>query len=173
MSKILIVVDMLNDFVDPDGALFFESGASIVPAVKRRIVAHRAEGNKIIYINDAHDKDDKEFDRFPPHAIAGTWGAEILAELVPEKADIVITKKRYSGFYGTNLDVHTVHALDAEVEVVGVATSICIMDTVGGLANRDIPVTVPADAVSDFDQVAHRFALSRMASIYGANVTGL
>lgn len=171
MAKILIVVDMLNDFVHGDGALFFEAGAGIIPAVKKRIAAHRAAKNKIIFINDAHDKDDKEFDRFPPHAIKGTWGAEIIDELAPEESDIVIPKKRYSGFYMTSLDVHTVYSLVDEVEVVGVCTSICVMDTVGGLANRDIKTTVPADAVSDFDIFAHNAAIKRMAAIYGATIT--
>lgn len=175
MTKVLIVVDMLNDFVHGDGALFFEAGNAIIPAVKRRIAAHRADGSKIIYINDAHDKDDKEFERFPPHAIKDTWGAEVVDELAPVRGDVVIPKKRYSGFYGTNLDVHTVHSLidKNEIEVIGVCTSICVMDTVGDLANRDIKATVPADAVADFNPAAHVAALDRMAAIYGADVTGL
>ncbi len=170
--KVLIVVDMLNDFVHGEGALFFESGASIIPAVKKRIAAHRAIGSKIIYINDAHDKDDKEFDRFPPHAIEGTWGSQIIDELAPEANDIVLNKTRYSGFYGTNLEGHLLVTSDA-VEVVGVCTSICVMDTVGGMANRDIKSIVPADAVADFDPAAHMAALNRMGAIYGADVTGL
>ena len=173
MAQILIVVDMLNDFVHGDGALFFEAGAGIIPAVKRRIAAHRAYGNKIIYVNDAHEKDDKEFDRFPPHAIKGTWGADVIDELAPGYVDVVISKKRYSGFYGTNLDVYTVHSLADGVEVVGVCTSICVMDTVGGLANRDIKTLVPADAVADFDPVAHTAALNRMDAIYGAIISKL
>ena len=172
--KILIVVDMLNDFVHEKGALFFQTGADIIPAVKKRIAFHRANESRIIYLSDAHDKDDKEFDIFPPHAIEGTWGASIIDELAPEKGDVVIPKKRYSGFYNTNLDVHTSYApLVDEVEVVGVCTSICVMDTVGGLANRDIKTVVPADAVADFDPAAHVAALNRMGSIYGANTVGV
>lgn len=171
--KILIVVDMLNDFVHEDGVLFFQAGADIISTVKKRIDAYRAAGDRIIFINDAHDKDDKEFDRFPPHAIAGTWGAKVIDDLALEEGDIVLTKKRYSGFYDTELEVYTLHSTGDEVEVVGVCTSICVMDTVGGLANRDIPTTVPADAVADFDNEAHNFSLKRMGAIYGANITGV
>ena len=58
----------------------------------------------------------------------------------------------------------------SEAEVVGVCTSICVMDTVGGLANRDYRSTVPIKGVADFDPEFHEFALKRMKQLYGANV---
>ena len=44
------------------------------------------------------------------------------------------------------------------------------MDTVGGLANRDYPVTVPQQGTADFDPAFHQFALKRMKRTYGANI---
>ena len=58
-----------------------------------------------------------------------------------------------------------------EIEVVGVCTSICVMDTVGGLANRDYKITVPVKGVADFDPEMHQFSLKRMEKIYGADVS--
>ena len=57
-----------------------------------------------------------------------------------------------------------------EVHVVGVCTSICVMDTVGDLCNRDYDVTVYSKGVSDFDIKAHQFSLERMEKIYGVNI---
>jgi nicotinamidase-related amidase len=54
--------------------------------------------------------------------------------------------------------------------VVGVCTSICVMDTVGGLANRDYRTVVPRGGVADFDVQAHEQALSRMDRLYGATI---
>ncbi len=174
MKKALIVVDMLNDFVHKDGALFFQQGADIIESVRKRIEAHRAEENLIIFLCDAHAKDDKEFDRFPPHAIENTTGADIVKEIATAGADYghYISKTRYSGFYGTALNTKlTFHAPFAEIEVVGVCTSICVMDTVGGLANRDYDnIVVPLNAVADFDNQAHHSALARMGTLYGAEV---
>jgi nicotinamidase/pyrazinamidase len=177
MNKVLIVVDMLNDFVHKDGVLFFPTGAEIIPAVKKRIEAHRAEESVIIFLCDAHAEDDKEFERFPAHAIKKTWGAGVVVELVEaiggyEKLEF-ISKTRYSGFYGTSLDTKLASIGPDEVEVVGVCTSICTMDTVGGLANRDYKVVVPLNAVADFDNQAHHSALARMATLYGAEITML
>lgn len=45
-----------------------------------------------------------------------------------------------------------------------------VIDTVGGLVNRDYAVQVPGNGVADFDQHAHAAALQRMQKIYGAKI---
>lgn len=59
------------------------------------------------------------------------------------KKDLVIKKTRYSGFYETELDAVLKGNLIDKVEVVGVCTSICVMDTVGvekeGLQGESLP----------------------------------
>jgi nicotinamidase-related amidase len=107
---------------------------------------------------------------FPKHCVKGTRGAEIIDELSVKENDIIISKTRYSGFYDTNLDKVLKDKKIEEVEVVGVCTSICVMDTVGDLRNRDYPVIVRKDGVADFDEEAHLFSLKRMEKIYGAKV---
>ena len=167
----LIVVDMLNDFVDEKGALYCgQSAREIIPFVKSRVEACRTGECLVIYLQDSHAEDDKEFEKFPPHSVTGTWGHEIIPELAPKEGDIVIQKRRYSGFFETQLgDLLEKHQIQ-DVEVVGVCTNICVMDTVGDLANRDLNVTVPKAGVADFDQEFHEFALNRMDKIYGAKI---
>jgi nicotinamidase/pyrazinamidase len=170
-GKALIVVDMLNDFMDARGVLYCGDDArKIIPFVQERLAFYRQNGDPVIYLQDAHDGNDKEFEKFPPHCVAGTWGSAIIPELKPQTGEKIIPKKRYSGFYGTDLEnVLTAAGVD-EVEVLGVCTAICVMDTVGGLANRDYAVTVPTQGVADFDPRMHEFALQRMQRLYGANV---
>jgi nicotinamidase/pyrazinamidase len=171
-KRALIIVDMLNDFVRPDGALY--CGPTIDPIVtpiKERLEFMRQSNDAVvIYLCDAHDENDKEFDRFPKHAVKGTEGAEIVSELAPGKRDYVQFKTRYSGFYGTDLDVILKSEGVTSADVVGCCTSICVMDTVGGLANRDIEVIIPKNQVADFDQGAHVAALARMEALYGAKL---
>ena len=169
-QRALIVSDMLNDFADEKGTLYFESAREIIPFVKDRIEDFRNTGDPVIYLQDSHSEDDKEFEKFPKHAVEGTWGSEVLPALAPRQGDVVIQKKRYSGFFETELaDVLKEHNI-RHVELVGVCTSICIMDTVGGLANRDYHVTVPRAGVADFDPEFHEYALKRMDKIYGAKI---
>jgi nicotinamidase/pyrazinamidase len=168
---VLIIVDMLNDFLDPKGALYCgETAPEIVPFIQRRLNQQRKAGQAVIFLQDAHDPDDAEFERFPPHCIAGTWGSEVIPALKPLAGETVIPKKRYSGFFHTDLDDHLQGLGAKAAEVVGVCTSICVMDTVGGLANRDYAIVVPEAGVADFDAEMHRFALKRMARLYGAQI---
>ncbi len=167
----LIVVDMLNDFVDEKGALYCgQSAREVIPFVRLRLDAHRRAGSLVVYLQDAHAKNDREFEKFPPHCIAGTWGSQIIDVLAPKSGEHVLPKTRYSGFYGTDLEQILAEYGPDEVEVVGVCTSICVMDTVGGLANRDYQTVVPQAGVADFDDEAHRQALNRMERLYGAAI---
>ena len=177
MNRVLIVVDMLNDFAHKNGTLFFQFAENIIPAVADRVQDYMKFRDKIIFLCDNHDKDDKEFNMFPEHAVKDTWGAKVVDELfrlivkhpeVPADNIEYIRKKRYSGFYGTSLAAELNILKPDEVEIVGVCTSICVMDTVGGLANRDYKTIVPVKAVADFDNDAHKFALNRMEKLYGA-----
>ena len=172
LKKAIIIVDMLNDFVDENGALYCgDTARSIIPFIQERIMSYRDRKELVIYLQDSHDEDDKEFEKFPKHSVAGTWGSEVIPELSPQAGETVMPKKRYSGFYGTELENVLSSAGIAEVEVVGVCTSICVMDTVGGLANRDYKTTVPVKGVADFDPEMHQFSLQRMEKIYGADVS--
>jgi len=171
-KKALIIVDMLNDFIDKNGALYCgDTARAIIPFIQERLAAFRNRGDLVIYLQDSHDKNDKEFEKFPRHCVTGTRGNEIIPELTPKPGEKVIPKKRYSGFYGTDLENILDSAGIHDVEVVGICTSICVMDTVGGLANRDYTITVPVKEVADFDQKFHEFALKRMKQLYGVNVS--
>lgn len=170
-ERALIVVDMLNDFVDEKGALYCgQTAKDIIPFIRTRIGDYRKTGSLVIYLQDSHAEDDKEFERFPRHSVTGTWGHQIVPELAPKPGDVVIQKRRYSGFFETQLSDLLKNRNIGDVEVVGVCTNICVMDTAGGLANRDYNITVPRAGVADFDPEFHEFALKRMDKIYGAKI---
>ncbi|MCR4398535.1 MAG: cysteine hydrolase [Firmicutes bacterium] len=173
--KVLLVVDMLNDFIDPGGSLYCGPSAdSIVPFVRDRIREVLESGGFVVFICDSHDPDDIEFRRFPPHCVRGTNGAEIIPALraASEGSDRVfeVKKKRYSGFYGTDLGGILERIGAREVEVVGVCTNICVLYTVEGLCNRDYSVRVLRGGVASFDDDAAKWALKQMETVLGAAV---
>jgi|UniRef100_A0A7C3WI50 nicotinamidase-related amidase len=167
----LLVVDMLNDFLDPKGSLYIgPAGREIIPFIQRKLEEARAAGNVIVFVCDAHAPDDREFELFGRHAVKGTWGAEIIPELEMRPGDYKVEKTRYSSFYQTDLEDILQREQVERAEVVGVCTSICVMETVRDLADRGIAPVVYRDGVADFDSEAHAFALKRMAQILGAKV---
>ncbi len=169
VEKVLIVVDMLNDFMHPKGKLYCgDEARKIIEPTKKLIEDFRAKNFPIIFVKDAHKEDDKEFERFPPHAVKDSWGGEVIEELRPREGDFVVEKTRFSAFFKTSLDEILERLSPQEVWVSGVCTSICVMDTVADLKNRDYKVVVAVPCVADFDEEMHRFALKRMEKVYGA-----
>jgi nicotinamidase/pyrazinamidase len=170
--RVLLIIDMLNDFLNPAGSLYCGEGARrIIPVIRSLIDQFTAVGERVIFLRDAHARDDKEFELFPPHAIKGSWGSEVIPELSRSPGSFVVDKTRLSGLFGNNLADMLAEIRPEEVWVTGVLTSMCVMDTAGDLRNRDYAVVVPVDAVADIDQVWHEFALERMKKIYGARLT--
>ena len=167
----LIVADMLNDFLDSGGSLYVGVQArEIIPFVAQKIAEFRAKGGVVIFVCDAHAPDDREFRYFPAHAVHGSWGARIIPELTPAPGDERVDKTRYSPFAHTNLDEILKQERVEEVHVVGVMTSICVMETVKELFDRDLPGLVYRQGVADSDPEAHAFALKQMQRVLGAKV---
>ena len=84
----LMVADMLNDFIDPQGSLYVgPTGREIIPFVAAKIEATRRQGGVVIFVCDAHAKDDREFKYFHPHAVKGSWGSRVIPELPVQPGD--------------------------------------------------------------------------------------
>ena len=163
VKRALVVVDMIEDFVREGGALYCgPSMAKIVPVIQRELVRARASGEPVVYLTDNHLPNDAEFAMFPPHALVGTKGAEVVPELAPANGDVVITKRRYSGFFGTDLDI--------TLRERGVDTNICVLYTAADARNLGYAVEVLQDAVTSFDEEAHRDALRELEKTLGATI---
>ena len=166
----VIVVDMQNDFVHPKGALFVPDAPKTVPAIARLLDKARKAGVPVFYTQDWHDEDDPEFAIWGRHAVAGTWGAEIVEELKPRKGDVLIKKLRYDGFYGTSLD-HLLRLKGVKrLVVVGTVANICVLHTAGSAALRWYEVVVPMDGVSALNEGDYHFALRQIDFLYRGSV---
>ena len=169
--KLLLVIDMLNDFMDPKGALYCGDDArTIIPVIRSLVDRFAAEHHPIVYLRDAHAPDDKEFELFSVHAVRDSWGAQIIPELTPAEASLVVDKTRFSALFGNDLNAILDSFKPDEIWISGVCTSICVMDTAGDLRNHDYTVVIPVDAVADFDPEFHDFALKRMKRVYGVRL---
>jgi nicotinamidase/pyrazinamidase len=167
----LIVIDMLNDFLDPGGSLYVGAQArEIIPFVAQKLAEFRDQGRVVIFVSDAHASDDLEFHSFPAHAVKGSWGAAIIPELTPAPGDYRVEKTRHSAFDGTNLDDRLRQEQVEEVHLVGVLTSICVLSTVKDLVRRELPGMVYRQGVADSDPEAHATALEQMQQVPGVKV---
>ena len=151
-----IVVDMQNAYATKGGMLDLGTGIDeartrpVIEANRRLLPAARAAGVKVIYLQFGYKPDlsdaggpqspnirkqmairmikERPADR-DKLIVEGTWGWQIIDELKPYPADIVVKKSRYSGFAGTNLE-NVLNGLDVRYLVfTGVATNVCVEST--------------------------------------------
>ena len=172
MPNLVLVVDMVRGFCEEGRSLYVgPTIREIIPRIRDLLRRETANGSHVIFLCDTHDSDDREFEMFPPHCIRGTEEPEVIPEL-REFAGEVIPKRRYSGFFETNLGQRLAELKPDKIIVVGDCTNICVLYTVADARNRDYSVEVPADCVTTFDPEAHRFALQQIETVLGAKVTG-
>lgn len=151
MDKALIIVDMLNDFIRPDGRLYFPEARGIIPAVAGLRAGFAACGLPVAYSNDAHPEDSAEFKVWPPHCVAGTEGARVVDELAPGPDDGVYPKDSLRAFDNPDLETDLRAAGARELFVCGTATEYCVREAVIGALARGFAVFVVEDAIAGVD----------------------
>jgi len=173
-KQALIIIDMLNDFVVEGAPLEVPAARKIVPFIREKLKTARKKGTDVIYICDGHRKDDPEFERmnWPPHAIEGTRGAQIIDELKPLTGDTIVTKTTYSGFFKTDLDEILKKLRTITLLVCGCVTNICVLYTVADAVMRGYEVEVFKEGVAGLNQEDHNFALRQMEEVLGAKIRG-
>jgi len=167
----LIVVDMQNDFVHPEGSLFVPAAPETIPSIKLLLNKARETGARVVFTQDWHSEDDPEFAIWPRHAVAGSWGAEVVSELEPRIEETRIHKLRYDAFYGTPLE-HLLRLWGVErLVIVGTVANICVLHTAGSAALRWFEVVVPEDAVSALTPFDMQVAMRQISFLYRGKIT--
>ena len=166
----ILVVDMLNDFVT--GALKCDRGLAIVPKTAELLRAARAKNVPVIFCNDAHLKDiDHELKLWGDHAIAGTKGAEVIPELELCATDYVVPKRRYSGFFHTDLDLLLKELGVDTVILTGLHAHMCVRHTAADAYQLGYDVVVAKDATDSFTEEDYLYGIKYLKETYGAKVT--
>lgn len=170
MKEAILVVDMLNDFVT--GALKCERGLAIVPQTAKLLDGARKAGVPVIFCNDAHVKGiDHELKLWGDHAIAGTYGAQVIPELNLSEIDYVVPKRRYSGFFHTDLDLLLKELGVDTVIMTGLHTHMCVRHTSADAYCLGYNVVVAKDATNSFTEEDYTYGLKYLVTTYGAEIT--
>jgi len=145
----ILVVDMLNEFLEPGGEMVLLEGRRVIEPINRLLAASREMGMRVVWLCDEHPiPEDREFKKRVPHCIGGTWNAAIIEAMDVAPNELRIAKRRYSGFFGTDLDLRLREWGVQQVVVTGVVTNICVRSTVHDAYFLGYDVFVPEDCVS-------------------------
>jgi nicotinamidase/pyrazinamidase len=166
----LVIVDVQNDFADPEGSLSVRGAPGVVPVINAEAALARNNGALVVLTQDWHPERTPHFVRdggpWPAHCVIDTWGAELYPALdVPEGTPIVRKGSNgedgYSGFTMrdpvTADEVPTMlHPLlqtagTEEVVIVGLATDYCVKATALDAIRLGFRVTVLTDGIAAVD----------------------
>jgi nicotinamidase/pyrazinamidase len=160
----LLVVDVQNDFADPNGSLYVEGGERIVPLVNREIARAAGARALVVYTQDWHPPSTPHFEthggKWPVHCVHDTWGADLHPELkvVGDRIRKATgAEDGYSGFSvehlpsgerrGTGLDDLLRTRGIERIVIVGLATDYCVKETALDGLRLGYDVTVLREAV--------------------------
>ena len=170
MKQAILVVDMLNDFVT--GSLKCDRGLAIVPQTAKLLNGARKAGVPVIFCNDAHLKGiDHELKLWGDHAIAGTKGAEVIDELNVCDKDYIVPKRRYSGFFHTDLDLLLKELGVDTVILTGLHTHMCVRHTAADAYQLGYDIIVAKDATNSFTEEDYNYGLKYLKDVYGAEIS--
>ena len=171
-STAVLVVDMLKDFFSDGGAMELDGGDVLYEPHRELLSAARDKGMPVFWLNQDLPPDDSLFQTRAVHCLSGTWGAEIVDEIPVDASDIIISKRRYSGFFQTTLDLNLRERGIDTVIVTGVVTNICVRSTVHDAFFLSYKVLVPEDLVMATSDQAQEVTLYDIETHYG-DVTNL
>ena len=155
----LIIIDMLNDFFRRHANLA-EQRSHLVASINTLTESFRQHDQPVLWVRQefAPDLHDAFLDMRKNNlhvTIAGTDGCELLPDLDYRPTDKVIVKKRYSAFFGTDLEA-TLKDLRPDLLVVaGINTHACIRTTVIDAYQRDYEVVVATECIASNDEAHH------------------
>ena len=175
----MIVVDMQNDFVAVGGGLETPAARAIVPKLSRVMKMCRDAGIRVIYTTHAHRRDGCDMGLFddlhPPIAnrdalVDGTSGVEIYPDLAPMPGEHVIKKHRYSGFFGTDLDIILREWGTDTVIISGTTTENCCHATARDAMFLNYGVLFLSDATATYDYPDCGFGPMANADVHHATL---
>jgi nicotinamidase-related amidase len=165
MKKVLLVIDMQNDFID--GALGTPEAEAIVPAVKEKMRAYPPEA--IYATMDTHGPDylsTQEGRKLPVvHCVRGTAGWQLSPEIAAMLDAGSIYEKPAFGSLGLAKELAQMADLE-EIEIVGLCTDICVVSNALLLkaAMPEVRISVDASCCAGVTPEKHRAALETMRS---------
>ena len=162
-DTVFVDVDTQVDFVEPSGALYVPTAETLKPAFLRLLDAARRHGRPVVASADAHPKGDPEFAVFPPHCLAGSSGAQRVAETDPGDARVIsadgervrgdgattLLEKQTFDLFDNPAATGVFAALGVKTAVVfGVALDYCVRAAALGLVERGYQTIVVRDATA-------------------------
>ncbi|MFC7027017.1 cysteine hydrolase family protein [Halomicroarcula sp. GCM10025324] len=173
-STALVIVDMQNGFCHPDGSLYAPPSEDAIDPVAALVERTREAGASVVFTRDVHPPDQfedahyyDEFERWGEHVVEGSWEAELVDELDPREADLVVEKHTYDAFYRTQLEGWLdAHGID-DLVICGTLANVCVLHTASSAGLRDFRPVLVEDAVGFIEPDHREYAVEHADWLFG------
>jgi nicotinamidase-related amidase len=159
----LVLIDLQRGIVGRETAP--HSAQEVVSRARRLAEQCRRVGIPVVLVRVSYAADGR--DRLAPRADAAVWGgpvppdfSQIVPELGPLEGDLVITKRQWGAFYGTELDLELRRREIRTLVLGGIATSFGVESTARDAYERGYEQVFVEDAMAGLTAEAHRFAVT-------------
>ena len=178
----VVVIDMQNDFCDPQGFVATKRGTdltdtrAVIPKLIKLLDAARKVKAKVVLVQMSTTDNDLTgpiMDRLRRISAnertcpEGSWGAELIPEIVPAPDDIIVYKNRYSAFIKSDLDKKLKVMGIKTLIMTGVATNVCVESTARDGYMLDFYILVPQDLVACAHQELQDVSIRNLQSYFG------
>lgn len=177
----LLVIDMQNAFLDPEGMLYMPSAEAMIPRLQGVVDTCRGAGIPVVWVRLSHEFMGTTIyrDLWPEHFDAdgqpklrrGTRDFELHKDLKVLPGELIVDKFKYTAFTGTNLETILRQLGRDTVIIVGLATNACCESTARDAFFRDFHVIVVSDANATLNDEMQKASLDNIAMLFGRVVT--
>ena len=157
----LVVIDLQRGIVAPPSAP--HSSTEVVARAAQMAAALRKAGGTVVFVHVTPSADGKDGLKPITDAPVGAGGrtlppdwAEIVPELAPQPSDVIITKRQWGAFYGTELDLQLRRRGVDTIVLCGISTSIGVESTARDAYERGYSQIFVEDAMAARDIEEHR-----------------
>jgi biuret amidohydrolase len=167
---VLIVVDIQRGYgmsAEQMGITLMDGASQMISRAERLVEAARAAGIPIVFFQEAHRPGGVDFGRELDgdegvHCVEGDPGTELWPTLTPQEGEYGIAKRRYSCFFGTDLEILLKGLRASTLILIGGLTDVCIHYTFADGHQHDYHMRVVSDCVIGSSQARHEASLSAM-----------
>ncbi|KNF09670.1 isochorismatase-like protein [Gottschalkia purinilytica] len=168
----VIIIDMQYDFIAEGAPIECPGGREVISNIQKLKKWAKKNDIPVMYTQEVHRKQKVDFGlelerSEPEHCLYGTCGVEIIDELKPDDDDYVILKRRYSGFYLTDLEILMRGLKKNALIITGAATNVCVYATALDAQQRDMNAIVVSDCVAGTDVELHKAFLKNIDYVIG------
>lgn len=178
---VLVIIDLQNDYCHPEGEFARLRGdehlswvAEVAPRVAGAARTFREAGDPVVFLRTHHYPSvmsDAYLGRYQDEDALmfcqpGSWGAEHF-HVQPEPEDLVVTKHRYAGFYGTPLEILLRNMQRDVIVLAGFSTNVCVETTAREACVRDFRVVVLEDCCACTSVEEHSASIKTLRTCFG------